>query len=75
MCSPLLLRNADETLCARRFFWSISPLAPAAMTEEMVRFALTSPDEAREDYPLTLNVYVCLLIGTRSYCPSPPDSA
>lgn len=41
-------------------------MAPAAMTEEMVRFALTSPDEAREDYPLTLNVYVCLLIGTRT---------
>jgi hypothetical protein len=61
---------------ARRFFWSISPLAPAAMTEEMVRFALTSPDEAREDYPLTLNVYVCLLIGTRTSqgLSGPPNS-
>lgn len=50
--------------CVDRFFWSISPLAPAAMTEELVRFALTSPDDGyREDHPLTLNVYVCLLFG------------
>jgi hypothetical protein len=49
-----------------RFFWSISPLAPAAMTEELVRLALTSPDEARDDYPLTLNVYVCLVVGNSS---------